>query len=397
MPAAHPHRTVILLALCLALGMSTNALVMTSAAVVGAGLASDRALATLPVALAFVGTMATTVPASLLMKRLGRRDGFLIGASVAAASAGLAALAVWERSFVLFCVATAGLGVANAFVQYYRFAAADAADDAFRSTAISLVMAGGVVAAVIGPNLATWAKDWIAAAPFTGTFLSLIALQALAMLLLLFLDIPRPSAEERSEGGRPLREIARQPRFVVAAASGMCGYMTMNLVMTASPLAVLDCNYVFADAAFVIQWHIIAMFAPAFVTGRLIKRLGVLTVMLIGAALLGGTVAANVSGIDLHANFLTGLVLLGVGWNFVFVGATTLLTGCYTPAEKAKTQAANDFLVWTSVAMTALASGAIHNLLGWTVLNLVTVPMILAVTVGVVWLMLRERRRPAIA
>lgn len=397
MPARHPHRTVVLLALCLALGMSTNTLMITSAAVVGAGLAADRALATLPVALAFVGTMATTVPASLLMKRVGRRYGFLTGATLAATSAALASLGIWERSFPLFCVATTGLGAANAFVQYYRFAAADAADESFRSTAISLVMGGGVVAAVIGPNLATWAKDWVAAAPFTGTFLSLIGLQVLAMALLLFLDIPRPDSTERGDAGRGLREIARQPRFVVAVVGGMCAYMTMNLVMTATPLAVLDCNYVFADAAFVIQWHIIAMFAPAFVTGRLIRRVGVLPVMLAGAAMLGGTVAANVSGVDLHVNFLVGLVLLGVGWNFVFVGATTLLTTCYTPAEKAKTQAANDFIVFSSVAVSALSSGAIHSLLGWTAVNLVTVPLILAVTAGVVWLMLHERRAPAIA
>ena len=388
-PSAAIRRNVLILAACQALAMTGSSLMMTVSALVGQMLAIDKSLATLPLGLQFTATMLTTIPASLLMKQVGRRAGFALGALIGAFGAGVCTIAVFQNSFVGFCFGNALVGVAMGFALFYRFAAADAADERFRSRAISYVMAGGIVAAVSGPELAKWSRDLFAPAFFAGCFAVIAVLSLAAALLLQYLNMPRPTAEERRQGGRPLGEIARQPVFIVAALGGMIGYGMMSLVMTATPLAMVACAHSFGDAAFVIQWHVLGMFAPSFFTGHLIARFGVLNIMLAGVMLLVGCVVINLSGTELF-QFWTALVLLGLGWNFLYIGSTALLTEAYRPTERAKVQALNDFLVFGTVAVSSFSSGALQNQFGWEAVNYaVTVPALL-VLMAIFWL--RQRR-----
>jgi predicted MFS family arabinose efflux permease len=337
--------------------------------------------------------MVTAFPASLLMQRIGRRWGFTVGALFGMLGAAVATLGVLQGSFLLFCLGTVLTGVYNGFGQFYRFAAIDGSTDAWRSKAISYTLAGGVIAAVIGPELAKLTKDLLAPVTYAGSFGALVGVAAIALLVLQFIHIPPPSAAERSEEGRPLLEIARDPTFLVAVFAAMVGYGGMAFVMTVTPLAMVSHHHAFESAALVIQWHVLAMFAPSFVTGSLISRFGVLRIMMAGALLFIAAVAVHLSGTDVP-RFWLGLVLVGVAWNFLYIGGTALLTQTYTPAEKAKVQAANDFLVFGSVALCALSSGALHEGQGWAVLNLVVLPFVGATLFAVVWLEFR-RRRPA--
>ena len=386
------RRNVLLLAACQALLNTANALVLSTAALIGVALAPSANLITLPLGLMFLATMSTTLPASLLMKRIGRQAGFLLGSGLAVCGAALCTVAVHNHSFVAYCGGLLLLGMFNAIGQFYRFTAAEVATEEYRSRAISWVMAGGVIAAFTGPNLASLTRDLIEPAAFSGSYASLVAVYLLTMLLLLGLRVPPPPATERANDGRPLWTVARQPRFVVAALGGMVSYGVMNLLMTATPLAMAGCGYPFSDTAWVIQWHVFGMFAPSFFTGHVIRRLGALNVVMVGGVLLLACVAVNLHG-DLMLNFWSALVLLGVGWNFMFVGSTTLLTECYGAAEKAKAQGLNDFLVFGTVAMTATSSGALHHALGWATLNVTVTPFIFASLLAAWWL----RRRPASA
>ena len=389
------RRNVLLLALCQALLMTAGSGFITSATLVGQSLASDAIYASLPVGLKFLANMLFTFPASLLMKRIGRRGGFLLGAASGILGAALCSYGILQGSFLLFCIGAFLIGGANSFGQFYRFAAADAASENFRSRAISYVMAGGVIAAFSGPNLAVFSRDLLPVS-FAGFYAAVVGVFLVSATLLSLLTIPPPSAAERATGGRPLGEIARQPAFVVAVLGGIVAYAVMNLLMTATPLAMDLHAHPFENTALVIQWHVVGMFAPAFVTGHLIRYLGVLAVMALGALLLLACVAVNLSGVAL-GHFWTGLLLLGVGWNFLYIGGTTLLTETYTPPEKAKTQALNDFLVFSTVTCTAFASGALHSLYGWHTLNTSVVPAIAAVLLAVSWLALRrglERKSP---
>ncbi len=389
-----PTRNVLLLALCQGLAMTGNAVVMTVSALAGYMLAEDKSLATLPLALQFTATMAATIPASLLMKQIGRRAGFSLGVLVAAAGGAVSSFAIFTANFPLFCLGAAIYGGFNGFALFYRFAAADTASDAFRGKAISLVVAGGVLAAFAGPELAIWSRGWFEPTVFAGCYAAIVGLALAALLLLQLIEIPRPAPEERGQGGRPLGTIMRQPEFVVAALGGMIGYGAMALVMTATPLAMQAHALEIGDIGFVIQWHILGMYAPGFVTGHLIHRFGVLNVMLAGAAFAVGCVAVNLTGVGI-LQFWLALVLLGVGWNFLFVGSTTLLTECYTPAEKAKTQAINDFLVFGAVALCSFSSGALQHGFGWQAVNLgVVAPLLVAVT-ATLWL--KRRRATATA
>ena len=383
-------RDVTLLAVCQALFLTSMSAVITSAALIGHGLADTKVLATLPIGIQFVMTMVATVPASLLMKRIGRREGFTVGASIGLAGALFGLWAIMEGSFTLFCVGLALIGGANGFAQYYRFAAADAASEAFKSRAISLVLAGGVIASV-GPLMADWTKDLFAPIAFAGVFAAVAALYVVTLAVLRFITIPPPDAEERSSGGRPLLVIMRQPVFVVAVLGSLVGYAMMSLLMTATPLAMMFCGFGFSDSAQTIQWHVLGMFAPAFFTGHLIRRFGTLRIMAAGALLIGLCAAANIHGIAL-VNFQVGAILLGVGWNFLFTGGTTLVTELHTPAEKAKTQAAHDFTVFTGVAAAALLSGALHEAVGWQTMNYAVLPFLGIVLAGLAWLALRGRR-----
>ena len=302
-------RDVALLATCQALFLTSMSAVVAAAALIGHQLADTKVLATLPIGIQFVMTMVATVPASLLMKRIGRRDGFTVGASIGLAGALLGFWAIMEASFTLFCVGLALIGAANGFAQYYRFAAADAASEAFRSRAISLVLAGGVIAS-IGPLLADWSKDLFAPIAFAGVFATMAALYVATLVVLRFITIPPPDEEERSSSGRPLLTIMRQPTFIIAVLGSLVGYAMMSLLMTATPLAMKYCGFGFSDSAQTIQWHVLGMFAPAFVTGHLIKRFGTKTIMACGALLIGLCAASNLHGVAL-LNFHVALVLAG--------------------------------------------------------------------------------------
>jgi MFS family permease len=387
------RRNVLLLALCQALLMIGTSTMIAEAALVGHLLAEDKVYATLPLGMQQLGVLMTIMPASLLMGRIGRRAGFSIGAGFGILGTSVATVAVFQGSFWLFCLGTLLNGVHNGFGMFYRFAAVDGAGREGHSKAISYVLAGGVLAALVGPELAKHTKDLFAPITFAGSFASLILVALTSLTVLQFIRIPRPSEAERSEAQRPLSLIVRQPAFVVAALGGMVAYGVMNFVMTATPLAMRFCGHSFDATASVIQWHVVAMFAPSFFTGHLIKRFGLPNVMSVGAALMAVCVAINLAG-ETVVHFWVALALLGLGWNFLFVGATTLLTTTYRPAEKAKVQALNDLLVFGVVATSAFTAGAAHHAFGWTVLNSVTVPFLLLGFAATLWLALS---RPAAA
>jgi len=394
MPAATraaPRRIVLMLAICQALSMTGASIVGTTGAIVGSMLTADKALSTLPIAVQMTGLMSATVPAAFLMARIGRRLGFGIGAVLGATGAAIATLAVFRASFALFCLGTFFIGVHNGFVQQYRFAAAEIADEGFRSKAISLVLAGGVVSALFGPETAKWSRDLFAPALFAGCYAIIIGLCLAVAVLLCFIDLPKATAPSFRGGGRPLREIAAQPVFIAAALAAMVGYGVMSLVMTATPIAMLGCGHEFAAAAFVIQWHSLGMYTPSFVTGHLIARFGLIRILLTGTALLLGCCAINLAGLA-TVNFWAANVALGVGWNFLFIGATTLLTRAYSGDEKAKVQALNDFLVFGTVAISSFASGALLNGVGWNMVQIAIMPFVAVAAGAMMWLRLRRGR-----
>jgi MFS family permease len=385
------RRTVFMLALCQALAMTSMSILATTSAIIGNMLASDKALSTLPVALQMTGMMCATIPAALVMARIGRRGGFWMGSVLGAGGGTIAGLAVWAGSFPAFCLGTFLIGSSNGFAQQYRFAAAEAADEGFRSKAISLVLAGGVISGAFGPEFARWSRDLFAPVLFAGCFAVIVALQlgAAAMVYLTRLP-PAPPRGAMRGVGRPLAQIAAQPLFVVALLAGMIGYGVMSLVMTATPIAMIGCGYEFTAAAFVIQWHILGMYAPSFVTGHLIARFGLTTMMLIGAALLLVCGGINLAGTEI-GNFWAANLLLGVGWNFLFVGATTLLTRVYSPEERAKVQALNDFLIFGTSTLSSFSSGALLAGFGWTTVQLAVLPAVAVAAVAVAWLRLRPQ------
>jgi len=389
LPAA-TRRNVFILALCQALNITGLSLMITVSAVTGHKLSPDPALSTLPLGLQFTAAMLTTFPVSLLMKRVGRRIGFSVGAFAALLGGAVMLLGVMKASFVIFCIGNACIGVGAATAQFYRFAAADAADENFKAKAISLVMVGGLIAAFLGPLSARWSRLAVEGTEFAGSFAVVMGLGLSALLLLQLLRIPRPTLAERRDTGRPLGEIARNSTFIVAVVGGMIGYATMSFVMTASPLAMMAHHHSFDDNAFVIQWHVVGMFAPSFFTGHLIQRFGVLNVMLAGAGALLGCIATGLSGTEVE-HFWGAMVLLGLGWNFLYIGASALLTETYRPAERAKVQALNDFLIGFGVSVASLSSGALQAGFGWQVVNLGVLPVILAASLAVLWLKLRRR------
>ncbi|MBI4183766.1 MAG: MFS transporter [Proteobacteria bacterium] len=380
------RRNVVLLFLCQALSFSMTSAMTTTSALVGYALAENKGLATLGAGFQFLATMATSMPASLFMRRFGRRAGFLAGAAIGTAAGLVLTLSLFLASFWVFCAGSALLGVAVGVANFYRFTAAEVADDAFRTRAIALVMAGGVVSAILGPELVKWTKDLVAPVLFAGSYMAIAALPLAVMLILALVRLPRIEARGREGGGeaRPLHVVARQPAFLAALASAMAAWGVMNLVMTSTPLAMVACSFAVVDAAWIIQWHAVAMYLPSFATGHLIQRLGVLNVMLLGVGLNLLCVLVNASGQTI-THFWGGLVLLGVGWNFMFVGATTLVTYAYRPAEKAKAQGFNDLLVFGTVALTAMLSGAVHHYVGWTGLNLATLPALGLALAALLW------------
>ncbi len=378
-------RNVAILASCQAFFFMANTILITTSGLVGLAIAPNPAMATIPLASQFLGTMLATMPASLLMGRIGRRAGLVLGGLFGIASGLLGAYAIVQASFGLFIAAGLLYGVFAAFSQYYRFTAADAADQsaatdkmAARARAISLVMAGGLVAAFLGPELAKATQNLMPPFVFAGCYLAIAVVALFATVTLLFLDLPMVRAEASEAPARPLLEIVRQPVAVTAFASALVAYVTMNLLMTMTPLAMLACGFAFADSATVIQWHVVGMFAPSFFTGSLIARFGAERMIALGGVLMLGCIGINMAGIEL-ANFLASLFLLGLGWNFMFIGGTTLLTQSHRGSEKAKVQGFNDLCLFTAVTISAGASGALHEWLSWQPMNLLAVPLVLAV------------------
>ena len=382
-------KNVALLAGCQAMLFTNNVTLISLAALAGFSLADNKALSTLPATAYVVGAALTTLPASFFMRRFGRQTGFQVGTSMGIVGAAVCCLALWLHSFWLLCAGVLVLGVYNAFGQYYRFAAADAASHDFKAKAISLVMAGGLLGGVIGPEMSKHTRDMFAV-PFLGAYASLVVFCLITMVLLAFIRIPQPSVAERHEPVRPLARIMAQPAFIVAVTGSALGYGVMSLLMTVTPLAMGLCGHAYNSAALVIEWHVIGMFAPSFFTGSLIKRFGVLSVMLTGAALEALCVGVALSGV-LVANFWWAMVLLGIGWNFLYVGGTTLLTECYRPSEKAKVQGMHDFLVFLTSASSSFASGLLMNRNGWEMLNYAALPILAVIGAAISWLALQRR------
>lgn len=378
-----------------ALLFTNNTILISINGLAGYALAADtdKWMATLPVTSYVIGAALTTMPVSQLMRRVGRVNGFSIGTLIGILGALLCGFAVYSHSFWTLCIGTLVMGIYNASGQYYRFAAADAASSEFKSKAISLVMAGGLVGGILGPQTSKLTKDMLPA-EFLGSYLALIGFCFVALALQRMMDIPRLTAAEQKDQGRPLAEIARQPAFIVAVLSGMIGYGVMNLLMTATPLAMQSCAHPFSDAAFVIQWHVIAMFAPSFVTGSLIKRFGVRTIMFTGVLLSLSCVAIALSGVEVM-HFWIALMLIGVGWNFMYLGGTTLLTETHTPAEKAKVQGANDMAIFITMAISSASSGWLFSARGWEIMNYGAVPFLLLTGLAIVFL--KGGKRPLAA
>lgn len=390
-------RNVTILAVAQGLFMTTQSMGIATTPLAGHSLlGADKSLATLPIFLNHAGIMLTTIPASLLMGKIGRRAGFTLGAVLAIVFGLLAAWAIWIRSFELLCVSALLQGCAAAFAWYYRFAAADASPAAFKPKAISYVMAGGIAAGIIGPEIAKRTVDWFAPVTFMGVYLAIAIVGLLSTVLVQALRIPPLTAAETAKGGRPMSVIARQPRFIAALIASMLGYGVMTLVMSSTPLAMLACGFKFGDSATVIQVHIIAMFLPSFFTGHLIQRFGVLTIVAAGAIIQLGCALVNLAGIELW-NFMLANALVGLGWNFTFVGGSTLLTSTYQPVERAKVQASHDFLVYATTATAAAAAGFLQQKAGWAVINMSAIPLMAIVVATMLWLWLRQRRDGVLA
>ncbi|WP_367614840.1 MFS transporter [Plastoroseomonas arctica] len=380
--------TVWLLFCCQALMNSTMVGQVAMGALIGHTLAEDKTLATLPMAVQMTAVMAASIPASMLFARLGRRFGFMVGACCSIVGSLVFAAGVWRGDFALYCLGAVPAGLGFGIAQHYRFAAAEVARPDYRARAISLVMAGGVIAAVVGPELVKHTREAVGGVLFLGTYLTIACLPPLVLLLLSFAQLP--PAPARPKISTPIGEIIARPAFIAAAGAGLVAYGTMNLVMTSTPIEMMFCGFGVDASATIIQIHALAMFAPGFFTGRLIQRFGVRTIIVAGAVLTAGCVVANVAGAS-FAHFGVALALLGLGWNFMFVGATALLATSHAPEERVRAQAANDFIVFGTVACTAFLSGALHAQAGWAMLNLMLLPA-LAVALGLVrWQAMRGR------
>lgn len=381
------------LALGQALLITGNILLVSVTALIGQNIAPSFSWATLPVALQFLGLMGVTLPAALLMGWLGRKKGFLIGNMIGVLGAVLAFFAVKHGIFALFCFSTLLLGMAIGIGQQYRFAATENAPLERAPQAISLIMGAGVIAAVLGPNMAVWFEHWAPDTQYLGAFAALIVLYIVNTLIIGFLPLKPPVAKELLGTPTPYRKLLQKPQLIGAFTAGSIGYAVMVLVMTATPLAMQSCGFNFGSTASVIQWHVLGMFLPSFITGKLIARFGTYPIIQLGCVLLLSCVLLNQLGIT-YWHFLIALIALGVGWNFTFIGATTLLTRSYQPEDKARVQGLNDLIVFGGAAMASLLAGYWHSIFGWEILNLLMIPAIL---LAMFTLMSRRKRAVIIA
>jgi len=384
------YRNVLVLSACQATLQITGVTLVIVTGLAGFALAMDKAFATVPLTCYVIGSAISTIPASLLMNSVGRRAGFQVGTIVGMIGAALCALAMYWAQFSLLCAGMMVMGAHAAFGKYYRFAAADVAAADFKAKAISLTLAGGIVGGILGPEIAKQTTGLFEVQTYLGPYLSLVLVCLVATVLLARLDIPNLPADERKESGRPLGQIMTQPVFVVAALASMLSYGIMNLFMTATPLAMRAHDHHFNDAAMVLQWHMLGMFGPSFFTGSLINRYGVLNIILTGNVLMLLCIIAALGGTML-INFWLALFLLGVGWNFMYVGGSALLTEVHTPAERAKTQAANDFMVFLTMAISSMSSGVLLNKSGWHAVNYGSIPFLVLAAGATLWLMWQRR------
>ena len=369
-----------------ALGGASPAIIVSLGGIVGQQLASNPAFATLPISLYNLGMAIGTLPAAYLMRKYGRRGGYIIGAMLGVLSGLIAASGIYAGAFIIFCLGTLTAGFYGSYVQSYRFAAVDGVPEANRPKLISMVMIGGLFAAIIGPQTVIWTRDAIPWAPFAGSFLgqAVLALIALPFILRLRTVATPPPPAGQSQAGRSLSEIASQPKFIVAVIAGIVSYGLMSFVMTAAPIAMVGCGHTIGEAALGIQWHVLAMYGPSFITGKLIERFGKSTITSTGLILIAMSAAVGLSGLGL-THFWVALVLLGVGWNFGFVGATAMVTDCYKPAERTRVQAMNDFLVFGAVAASSFSSGKLLSVAGWALINQMVFPIVGVVLVLIWW------------
>jgi len=374
-----------------ALGGASPAIIVSLGGLVGQQLATNPAFVTFPISIFNLGLAIGTLPAAWVMRRHGRRFGYLLGGILGLIAGLVSAAGIYAQTFLLFCIGTMIAGFYASYVQSYRFAAADGAPDDIKPRLISWVMLGGLFAAVIGPQTVIWTRDMIPTAPFAGSFVAQAILALLAIPVLWRLRPTDATAALKAQpdakpaySGRTLREIAAQPRFILAVTSGVVSYSLMSFVMTAAPIAMVGCGFSIGEAALGIQWHILAMFGPSFVTGRLIQKFGMTRVTAVGLIMLAIAAAIGLSGLGL-AHFWIALVFLGVGWNFSFIGATAMVTTCHRPEEKNRVQAFNDFLVFGSVAASSFASGKLLSVAGWELINMMVFPAVAFVLMMMLW------------
>jgi MFS family permease len=390
------NRHLLLLTLCQGLFLTNNITFIAINGLVGLALAPVGWMATLPVTGYVVGSALAAMPVARMQARFGRKRSFQIGLIVAALSAALCAWAVHIGSFWLLVAATLVSGFYAANASLYRFAGPELVAPAYKERAISWVLAGGVIGAFIGPNVASATRQWLPV-PFAGAYVALMGVALVALVALSFIRFPaHQPALPGAPAGRSLSELARQPVFVIAIGAAALGYGVMNLLMAATPLAMQQCGLPFDQAAWVLQWHVLGMFVPGFFTGHLIRRFGALPIMAVGVALNFACVAVALSGVGLH-QFLIALFVLGVGWNFLFTGGTTLFTQAYRPEEKNQAQGAMDFCIFSTMAVTSFASGALITTQGWSLLNWGSLPVIAAIGLGLLWLGVRQRQVRAAA
>jgi predicted MFS family arabinose efflux permease len=386
------RRNALVLAVAQALAGGNSTVLVATAGIVGTMLAPDKGLATLPISIFVLGMWAGTLPLGALARRLGRRSALQIGTGCGVLTGLICCVAVLQGSFLLFNVGAVFSGFYASAHQSYRFAAADTASEQFRPKAISWVLLGGVLAGVVGAQLVIATQDLWPPYLFAASYIGQSALALLSAGVLMLVNIPKPPPQSVAGEGRPLSEVARQPRFIVAVACGVAAYSMMNLVMTSAPLAMVMCNHSVTNATLGLQWHVLGMYAPSFITGALITRFGLERITGLGLAVITVAALIGIAGISLW-HFWIGLALLGVGWNFAFIGATAMVTQCHRPNERNKVQAFNDFLVFGSVAIGSFSSGQLLANFGWTVVNEVVFPVVLAAGALLLWTTLRGRRR----
>lgn len=357
-------------------------------------LGADKTFATLPVTAFTLGVAVGAIPAAAIIKSIGQRAGFMTGTGITALGGAIATLGLYQFSFWLFAFGLLSLGLGGAFVQQFRFAAADNAPPAYKAKAISFVLAGGIVTAILGPQIVIFTRESLAPVMFAGSFVSIIGLAAVGALILSFLRKTKTSSSYVSgldEPARPLGEIIRQPLFAIGLLCAVGSYALMSLVMTGAPLAMVGCGFSADEAALGISWHVMAMFAPSFFTGRLIARFGRETIVAVGLLLLVGCALVGLSGIALW-QFWTALILLGLGWNFSFIGATAMVADAYRSSEKGKVQGFHDFILFGFVALSSFLSGVIYNAWGWEMLNWMIFPVVVICLFALGGLRLVSRR-----